>query len=110
MASSLGVKTKTVRFIGLICASASAAAVVSFAGLLGFVGLVVPHISRRICGNEQKNLLLTSSFVGATLVIIADLFGRVLLAPTEIPVGVLMAVIGAPFFLFLLVKRRDTLD
>ncbi|MBO5037790.1 MAG: iron ABC transporter permease [Clostridia bacterium] len=110
VASSLGVKTKTVRFIGLICASASAAAVVSFAGLLGFVGLVVPHISRRICGSEQKNLLITSGFVGAILVIIADLVGRVLLAPTEIPVGILMAVLGAPFFLFLLIRRRTDND
>lgn len=108
VASSLGVKTKTVRFIGLICASASAAAVVSFAGLLGFVGLVVPHISRRICGNEPKKLLITSSFVGAVTVITADLLGRILFAPTEIPVGVLMAVIGAPFFLFLLITRRST--
>lgn len=110
VASSLGVKTKKVRFIGLICASASAAAVVSFAGLLGFVGLVVPHISRRICGNEPKKLLITSSLVGSVTVITADLLGRVLLAPTEIPVGVLMAVIGAPFFLFLLIARRKTND
>lgn len=110
VASSLGVKIKAVRFIGLICASASAAAVVSFAGLLGFVGLVVPHISRRICGNEPKKLLITSSIVGTITVITADLLGRILLAPTEISVGVLMAIIGAPFFLFLLITRRGTHD
>lgn len=107
LAGSIGVRTQRIRMVCLVCASASAAAVVSFAGLLGFVGLVVPHISRRLCGNRTGPLLVTSSLVGAILVILADLLGRVLLAPTEIPVGILMAFIGAPFFFFLLLKRRD---
>ena len=107
LAGSIGVRTGVIRMVCLICASASAAAVVSFAGLLGFVGLVVPHISRRLCGNRTGPLLVTSSLVGAILVILADLLGRVILAPTEIPVGILMAFIGAPFFFILLVRRRN---
>ena len=106
LAASLGVRVKRLRILCLICASASAAAVVSFAGLLGFVGLVVPHIARRISGERTSVLLITSSFTGAMLVILADLFGRVLLAPTEIPVGIIMALIGAPFFFAMLFKRR----
>ena len=107
LADSLGVKVRALRTVCLICASASAAAVVSFAGLLGFVGLVVPHISRRLVGERTSLLLVTSSFVGAVLVILADLLGRVVLAPTEIPVGVIMALIGAPFFFILLLRRRS---
>lgn len=107
LASSLGVRVKFIRLICLVLASASASAVVSFAGLLGFVGLVVPHISRRIVGNDTKKLLVFSAFSGAILVIWADLLGRVLLAPTEIPVGIVMAFIGAPFFFILLLKRRN---
>ena len=106
MAASLGVKVKAVRFIALLLASASAAAAVSFAGLLGFVGLVVPHIARRIVGTRTSVLLISSSLIGGALVILADLLGRVLLAPTEIPVGIIMALIGAPFFFLLLLKRR----
>lgn len=107
LAASLGVRVRALRTVCLICASAAAAAVVSFAGLLGFVGLVVPHISRKIAGESTLSLLLTSSFIGAILVILADLFGRVILAPTEIPVGVIMALIGAPFFFMLLLQRRN---
>ncbi len=106
-AASLGVRVRPLRTICLLCASASAAAVVSFAGLLGFVGLVVPHIARRLVGERTSHVLITSAFVGAILVILADLAGRVLLAPTEIPVGVVMALIGAPFFFLLLLQRRD---
>jgi iron complex transport system permease protein len=104
VASALGVKVKALRIVALALASASASAVVSFAGLLGFVGLVVPHIARRIIGNSTGKLLAISSLCGASLVIIADLFGRMVLAPTEIPVGIVMALIGAPFFLILLIK------
>lgn len=106
LASSLGVKVKALRIVCLICASASAAAVVSFAGLLGFVGLVVPHIARRFVGISVRPLLIASSFIGAILVILSDLLGRVILAPSEVPVGIIMAVIGAPFFFILLLKRR----
>lgn len=106
LAASLGVRVRALRTVCLVCASAAAAAVVSFAGLLGFVGLVVPHIAKRLVGERTSLLLVTSPFVGAILVILADLFGRVVLAPTEIPVGVIMALIGAPFFFVLLLRRR----
>lgn len=106
IAVSLGIRVNLLRTVCLIIASASAAAVVSFAGLLGFVGLVVPHISRNLCGTSSGRLLPVSALVGAIIVVIADLLGRVLFAPSEIPVGIIMALIGAPFFFVLLLRRK----
>ncbi|MCI8359981.1 MAG: iron ABC transporter permease [Clostridiales bacterium] len=106
MAASLGVRVKRLRTLCLILASASAAAVVSFAGLLGFVGLVVPHIARKLAGGHTGYLLLAASLVGSALVLTADWLGRTLFAPSELPVGVVMALVGAPFFFILLLKRR----
>lgn len=106
MAVSLGVRVKRLRLLCMVCASASAAAVVSFAGLLGFVGLVVPHISRRLAGNSTRWLIITAAFVGSILVLLADWLGRLLFAPSELPVGVMMAMVGAPFFFVLLMQRR----
>ncbi|HIT33336.1 MAG TPA: iron ABC transporter permease [Candidatus Faecousia intestinigallinarum] len=106
MAMSLGVPVKAVRMACLVCASASAAAAVSFAGLLGFVGLVVPHIARKLVGMETKSLLAASVLTGGIVVVLADLAGRVLFAPSELPVGIMMSVIGAPFFFALLLRRK----
>ena len=92
---------------GLVCASASAAAVVSFAGLLGFVGLMVPHISRKLAGTQTAPLLAVSAAVGSILVLTADLVGRTAFAPSEVPVGIVMSLIGAPFFFILLMRRRS---
>ena len=91
----------------LACAAASAAAVVSYAGLLGFVGLVVPHITRRLTGERPVRMLPVSALLGAILVVLADLIGRTLFAPSELPVGILMSLIGAPFFLILLFRRKN---
>lgn len=104
IAGSLGIKVKSLRIISLILASILAASVVSFAGLLGFVGLIVPHITRKIVGNKPKMVICFSMLIGSILVVLADLFGRTILAPTEIPVGIVMSVIGAPFFLILLLR------
>jgi len=110
IASSVGVRVKALRMVCLICASASAASVVSFAGLLGFVGLIVPHIARRLVGNNTKYLLIASALIGSVLVVLADLVGRILFRPTEIPVGIVMALLGAPFFFVLLLKGRKNTD
>ncbi len=107
LAGALGVRVKRLRILALVCASASAAAAVSFAGLLGFVGLIVPHISRRLVGERLGVLLPASAITGGILVVLADLLGRTLFAPTEVPVGIVMALIGAPFFLVLLLGGKD---
>lgn len=108
IAASLGVAVKRTRFLALILASASAAAVVSYAGLLGFVGLIVPHMARKLWGSTLQRLIPFSAMTGAILVLLADCAGRVLFAPSELPVGIVMALIGAPFFFGLLMRRRNS--
>lgn len=105
-AAALGIRVRSLRVAAMACAAACAAAVVSFAGLLGFVGLVVPHIARALVGERPGKLIPVSALVGGILVILADLLGRTLFAPSELPVGILMSLIGAPYFLILLVRRK----
>lgn len=110
LAGTLGVRVKPLRTLALLLASAAAAAAVSFAGLLGFVGLMVPHIARTLSGGgDVRKLLPVSALLGGTLVILADLLGRVLFAPSEIPAGIITSLIGAPFFFILLLQRRNRL-
>ena len=102
----LGVPVARTRLIGILCASASAAAAVSFAGLLGFVGLIVPHMARRITGHDSgAGLLLMCMLLGGAVSVAGDFLGRIIAAPTEIPVGIMMALVGGPFFLYLLMHR-----
>ena len=105
-ASALGVRVRSLRLAALACAAACAAAVVSFAGLLGFVGLVVPHMARALVGERPGKLLPVAALLGGILVILADLLGRTLFAPSELPVGILMSLVGAPYFLILLIRRK----
>lgn len=106
LALSLGTDVKKLRLICLVLSSACAGAVVSFAGLLGFVGLVVPHIARKLTSGRMAELIPVSVLSGAVLVLIADLAGRMIVAPSEVPVGIVMSFIGAPFFLWLIIRRR----
>ena len=107
---SLGVRAKLLRTLALVFASASAAAAVSFAGLLGFVGLMIPHIARGLAGtSDVRRLLPAAALLGGTLVVLSDLLGRVLFAPSEIPAGIITALLGAPFFFVLLLQRRNRL-
>ena len=109
LAATLGVRVRLLRVLALAAASALAAAVVSFAGLLGFVGLVVPHLARRLVGNRLPVLLPASALLGMALVTAADTLGRTLFAPTEVPVGIVMAAVGAPFFFALLMQKRNSI-
>ena len=106
LATSLGIKVRSLRVLCLILASASAAAVVSYAGLLGFVGLMVPHMARRLAGGSIRRQLCYAAPLGGLLVLLADLLGRVLFAPSELPVGIILAFLGAPFFFYLLIRRK----
>lgn len=105
-ARSLGLPVRRVRFALLALAAALAGAAVSFAGLLGFVGLIVPHAMRRLVGEDSLPLLLASALGGGFFVTACDLLARVLFAPFELPVGVVLAFAGAPFFLWLLRRQR----
>lgn len=105
IAQSLGMRVLPLRFCFLALASLLAGSAVSFAGLLGFVGLLVPHICRRFFGNDHRLLLPACALAGATLALLCDAFGKWLFAPFELPVGILLSFLGGPFFLFLLLQR-----
>ena len=90
----------------LLLASALAGAAVSFSGLLGFVGLIVPHAARFLVGWESRWLLSVSILLGAAFLSLCDMLARVLFAPFELPVGIVMAFLGAPFFIWLLLNRK----
>ena len=105
-ARSLGLSVGPVRFVLLVLAAALSGAAVSFAGLLGFVGLIVPHAMRRFVGEESGPLMAASALGGAGFVTLCDLLARVLFAPFELPVGVVLAFAGGPFFLWLLFRQR----
>lgn len=105
-ARSLGMSVKKIRMLFLLLATLLAGAAVSFTGLLGFVGLLVPHIARRLVGGESRYSLPMSALAGAGFVTVCDLIARFVFAPFELPVGILMAVIGGPFFLVLLASRK----
>ena len=110
MMGSLGLRPRAYRIVALLLASISAAAAVSFAGLLGFVGLMVPHIGRKLLdGAPMGKLMPICAMLGGSLVILADLLGRTLFAPSQIPAGIITAFIGAPFFFMLLLSRRNRL-
>ena len=105
-AQGLGMPVKGMRTIFLGLSALLAGAAVSFAGLLGFVGLIVPHIMRRLLGEESLSLLLASALGGAALLTVCDLISRILFAPHELPVGIVLALVGGPFFIWLLLRQR----
>ena len=105
-ARGLGVPVEKVRFSMTAVAALLAAGAVSIAGLIGFVGLVVPHIVRLIVGTDYKYVVPGSAILGAGVLVFCDTLGRVLFSPIEIPAGIIMAFLGAPFFLYLL--RRNS--
>lgn len=105
-ARSLGMAVRPMRFLLLLTASLLAGSAVSFSGLLGFVGLIVPHILRRFVGQRHRLLVPLSAFGGAVFVLLCDTLSRTLFAPYEIPVGILLSLLGGPFFLFLLLTRK----
>lgn len=106
VAQSVGMRVRRARTIQLIIASVLSGAAVSFSGLLGFVGLIVPHAMRRITGGEHRRLMPLSILGGAVFVLACDTIARTAFSPYELPVGILLSLVGGPFFLFLLIKRR----
>lgn len=106
VAQSLGLSARAARNLLLTLAAVLCGAAVSFAGLVGFVGLLVPHAARFLVGGEHKYLLVASLFLGAALVTVCDLAARVLFVPFELPVGILLSLMGGPFFLWLLFRQR----
>jgi iron complex transport system permease protein len=108
LAQGLGSRVEWTRSLLLLCTVALAGASVATAGTIGFVGLMAPHLARQLVGPSHAGLLPVAALTGACIVELADLVGRLLFAPIELPCGVITAVIGAPYFLWLLYRGRNS--
>ncbi|MCG6384320.1 iron ABC transporter permease [Vibrio fluvialis] len=105
-ARHLGIPIQRLKRALIVLSAIGVGVTVSAAGMIGFVGLVVPHLGRMLVGPDHRNLLPISALLGALLLTIADMFARVAAAPAELPIGIVTALVGAPFFLYLLFKQK----
>jgi len=106
-ATQMGLNVRRARFTIIIAASLVTAAAVSFAGVIGFVGLIVPHVVRIWWGVDYRRLIPLSILGGAAVLLFADVLSRIVLAPQELPVGIVTALAGAPFFLWVLRRAKN---
>lgn len=106
LARGLGVRVEWQRGLLLLISAALAGVAVATAGMIGFVGLMAPHLGRKLVGPTHEGLMLTAALMGGLIVVLADLLGRVLFAPIELPCGVITAAVGAPYFIYLLIRNR----
>jgi iron complex transport system permease protein len=106
VASTMGVNTRVLKAVSLLLVTLASSITIAFAGIIGFVGLVAPHIARSLLGTDNRRLIPGSCLIGSILLLLSDTAARTILAPKEIPVGIITAIIGVPFFLFLLMRRR----
>jgi len=104
-ASALGVNVSTIRTGGIFLTALMTAGVICFTGVIGFIGLVAPHIARMLIGSDHRFLIPASGFVGAILVVGADTLSRTIWPPQVIPIGIMTSFLGGPFFFYLLMKK-----
>jgi iron complex transport system permease protein len=102
----LGINVKMVKSIILILATLLTSSLVAITGAIGFIGLVVPHISRTVAGSDHKKLIVLSSLIGPIFLILSDVIARGLFPPIEIPIGIITSLVGGPFFLYLISKKN----
>ncbi len=105
-ARSIGVNPDRTRIIGLVLTTVCTSVVVSFFGVIAFIGLVVPHMIRKLIGNNEEFLILASAITGAVFLLICDTLARTLFAPVVVPVGIITSMVGAPVFLILLLNKK----
>jgi iron complex transport system permease protein len=104
-AKGLGVNTERERVVGMVLSSVLSAFIVSFFGIIAFIGLLAPHITRMIIGSDHRHLIPLSIIVGAIVLITADGIGQVIIFPSVIPVGIITSLLGGPIFIYLLIRR-----
>jgi iron complex transport system permease protein len=105
-AISLGVDYKKIKMMSFGISTLLTAVAVAFTGVIGFIGLVAPHVTKMLIGNDFRYAVPGSALVGALLLLTADTIGRNIIAPTQLPVGIVTSMIGVPFFLYLIVRKR----
>lgn len=106
VAANLGVNVNRVRLCTLGLATLMASAAVAFSGVIGFIGLISPHLCRMLIGSDNRFLIPCACLMGAVLLLLSDTLARTVIAPTELPVGIITALMGSPFFIYLLVKKK----
>ncbi|MBQ2486486.1 MAG: iron ABC transporter permease, partial [Candidatus Methanomethylophilus sp.] len=107
VASNLGVDVPKLRNKGLVISTLTTTVCLAFTGTIGFIGLMAPHLCRRIIGNDARFLLPASALLGAAILTLSDLFARIIVRPSELPVGIIMYIIGGVFFIWLVFGRRS---
>jgi iron complex transport system permease protein len=110
VAEHMGINVQRMKRIAILSVAASVGASVAITGGIGFVGIVVPHLLRLVQGPVHRMLLPNAALLGAVFLLIADMVSRVVVAPAELPVGIITATIGGPFFLWILLKNRAILE
>ncbi|PMH37099.1 iron ABC transporter permease [Vibrio sp. 10N.286.49.B3] len=108
-AKHMGIRVQSLKRRLILLTAAGVGVTVSLAGMIGFVGLIVPHIGRMLIGPNHQRLIPLSMLIGALLLLIADMIARTIVAPLDMPVGIITALIGAPFFMWLLIKQKGQL-
>jgi iron complex transport system permease protein len=103
----MGVNLKRVKWILLIVSAAITGSVISFVGVIGFVDLVAPHVVRKLFGSSHRLVIPMSALFGGAFMVICDLVARTIVSPSELPVGAVTAIIGAPFFAYIYFSRRS---
>ncbi|HVV94409.1 MAG TPA: iron ABC transporter permease [Hyphomicrobiales bacterium] len=109
-ARHLGIRVQALKRAGILLVAAATGAAVAVSGVIGFVGIVVPHLLRLAIGPDHRYLLAGAGFGGAILLLLADMASRTLVAPAELPIGIVTAALGGPFFLWILLRRRGMMD
>lgn len=109
-ANHLGISVQRLKYVAIVAVAASVGASVAVSGGIGFVGIVVPHLLRLLIGPDNRYLLPASALLGASLLLLADSVTRTIVAPAELPIGIVTAAVGAPFFLWILLRRRGVID
>jgi len=109
-AAHIGIDVQRMKNIAILAVAGATGAAVAVSGGIGFIGIVVPHLLRLASGPDHRALLLNSALLGASLLILADVIARVVIAPAELPIGIVTAVLGAPVFLWILLRRRGLVD
>jgi iron complex transport system permease protein len=109
-ANHLGIPVQRVKYVAIVAVAAATGASVAVSGGIAFVGIVVPHLLRLLIGPDNRYLLPASALLGASLLLLADAVSRTIVAPAELPIGIVTAAAGAPFFLWILLRRRGVLD
>jgi iron complex transport system permease protein len=104
-AKGLGVNTERERIVGMVLSSVLSAVIVSFFGIIAFIGLLGPHIARMIIGSDHRYLIPFSISLGAIVLVTADGVGQVILYPSVVPVGIITSMLGGPLFIYLLIRR-----